>query len=511
MNNDLVSIALEALRRKDFAASRKAMRAFAERHTLEFQHYLILGLSEIALQDYASARDTFQQAAHAFPHQAQVWFNLGVAQENIGNLDDAAVCYEQSLSLNATQPDACANLSNIYRKRGRFQDAENMAHRAFELGAPKAQALNLLGLALARQGKFGPAESTYRQALALDPQSAQAMANLASLAVDRLDFDAAWPLFESARNISDLPEIRLVEGLSRLLAGDVFNGWKLQEARLELPGALRLRPDCPLWKGEPLHGKRLIVLAEQGFGDVLQFCRYGRLLSESGAEVLWVVPAPLVRLLAANLSGRVQGEDEPLPDADVWLPIMSLPLATGKTDFSDAPAAPYLRAPEMPPLPRKGGASLRHIGLVWTASPTHQRDHERSVHLDDLAPLWKIKGSRYYAPFVNPRIDSQLKSQPVVRLDKLIGDFADTASLLWQLDGVIAVDTSVAHLAGALGVRTWLLLPYCPDWRWGTMGTTTPWYPSVTLYRQPSPGDWESVIDSLAQDLSAYCAQVLPS
>lgn len=510
MTNDLVSIALDGLRRKDFATARKAMRTFADKHALEFQHYLILGLSELALLDYASARDTFQEAARAFPHQAQVWFNLGVAQENLGELDDAASSYEQSLRLNSSQPDACGNLSNIYRKRGRFQDAEMMAHRAFELGAPKAQALNLLGLALARQGKFGAAESTFQQALSIDPQYAQAMANLASLSVDKLDFETAWPLFESARNISDAPDIRLVEGLSRLLAGDASQGWKLQEARLELPGALRIKPDCPMWKGEALHGKRLIILAEQGFGDVLQFCRYGRLLSEAGAELIWVVPRPLVRLLAANLSGRVQGEDEPLPDAEMWLPMMSLPLATGKTAFSDAPPAPYLRAPESPPLPRKGGTSLRHIGIVWTASPTHQRDHERSLQLNAFAPLWGIKGSRYYAPFVNARIDEQLKSQPITRLEKLIGDFADTASLLWQLDGLISVDTAAAHLAGALGVRTWLLLPYCPDWRWGTMGTTTPWYPSVTLYRQPSPGDWSSVIETLALDIAGYCAQVLP-
>lgn len=510
MAHDLVSVALDALRRKDFETARASMRAFADKNALEFQHFLILGLSEIALKDYISACDTFYDAAQAFPHQAQIWFNLGVAQENIGALDEAAASYEKSLALNSSQPDACGNLSNIYRKRGLFHEAEVMAHKAFELGAPKAQALNLLGLALAAQGKFDSAESTYKQALEHDPHFAQAMANLASLSVDKLYFDPAWPLFESARKISDTPEIRLVEGLSRLLSGDARSGWPLQEARLEMPGALRIRPTCPMWKGEPLHGKRLLVLAEQGFGDVIQFCRYGRLLSEAGAELIWVVPRPLVRLLAANLSGRVQGEDEPLPDAELWLPIMSLPLATGKLEFSDAPAAPYLRAPEAPQLPRKGGNSVRHIGLVWTASPTHQRDHERSLHIDDLAPLWSIKGGRYYAPFANPRIDEQLKSQPVIKLDKLITDFADTAALLWQLDGLITVDTAAAHLAGALGVRTWLLLPYCPDWRWGVSGTTTPWYPSMTLYRQPFRGDWESVIETLSQDIAAYCLQVLP-
>ncbi|MER2520026.1 MAG: tetratricopeptide repeat protein [Bdellovibrionales bacterium] len=510
MTNDLVSLALEALRRKDFAAARKAMREFADEHPLEFQHYLILGLSELALQDYFSARDVFEEASQVFPHQAQVWFNLGVALENTGALDEAAASYEKSLTIHSEQADACGNLSNIYRKRGRFHDAEMMAHRAFELGAPKAQALNLLGLALACQGKFEAAESTYRQALTHDPNCAQALANLASLSVDKLDFSSAWPLFESARKINDAPEIRLVEGLSRLLAGDAAQGWPLQEARLEISGALRMRPTCPMWKGESLHGKRLLVLAEQGFGDVIQFCRYGRLLSEIGAELIWVVPRPLVRFLAANLSGRVQGEDEPLPDAELWLPIMSLPLATGKLDFSDAPAAPYLRAPEAPLLPRKGGNSVRHIGLVWTASPTHQRDHERSISLNALAALWGIKGSRYYAPFVNPRIDEQLRSQPIIRLDKVISDFADTAALLWQLDGLVAVDTAAAHLAGALGVRTWLLLPYCPDWRWGTLGTTTPWYPSVTLYRQKAAGDWDDVIEGLTQDIAAYCAQALP-
>jgi ADP-heptose:LPS heptosyltransferase len=171
--------------------------------------------------------------------------------------------------------------------------------------------------------------------------------------------------------------------------------------------------------------------------------------------------------------------------------MMSLPLLTGH--LQPESAGNYLMAATIPVLP--GGSHKTKIGLVWAGSRTHQRDHERSLPLAQLAPLLDIAAD-FYAPFTGNGLE-EIGTLPVTRLDSLITDFADTAALLKQMDCLVTVDTAAAHVAGALGVKTFLLLPHCPDWRWGVSGETTPWYPSITLLRQPKYGDWKSVIDDL--------------
>jgi tetratricopeptide (TPR) repeat protein len=506
MAEDLVAKALSALRQKDFQTAQAAIASYAEDNVLELQHYLIKGLSELALQNWADAQDTFTEATEVFPHQAQLWLNLGAAQENLGKIDEAVDSLEHCLELHPDQPEACGNLSNLYRKQGAFEDAEAMAHRALELGASKAQSLNSLGLALGKQGKFAPATKAFNDALQSDPQNADVLLNLANLAVDQLNFNDAWTFFSRARAAKDNATARRDEGMARLLAGDYAIGWHLYEARLELPRALRITPPCPRYAGEPLAGKRLMLMAEQGFGDTIMFCRYGKLLAEQGAELIWVVPNGLHKLLSTNLPGKVFAEHVPLPEADYYLPLMSLPLVTGKLSPADMPATPYLKAPDQPLLPKAKAAKTK-IGLVWLGSPTHERDHERSIPLEDFIPLFtELKNAQFYAPFTGGGLDKitdALKDQtPLIPLAKLITDFSDTAVLLQQLDYLVTVDTATAHLAGALGVQTYLLLQHSPDWRWGIIGETTSWYANMTLLRQPSYGDWGSVVEKLVANLS---------
>ncbi|MDP9128148.1 MAG: tetratricopeptide repeat protein [Pseudomonadota bacterium] len=500
MAEDLVARALTALRNRDFMAARNSIAAYARDNQLEFQHYLIMGLSDLALEDWQAAAATFEEAAALFPHQPQLWFNLGVAQENLGRFAEAIESFEHSLDLKAEQGEACGNLSNLYRRTGLFSAAETMAHRAYELGAPKAQALNALGLALARQGKYEAADKIFREALRLEPQSPHVLANLANTAADRLDFAAAWPLYAAARAVSNEPAIRHEEAMVRLLAGETEIGWPLYESRLERPGALRIKPKAPLWNGQFAAGQKVLLVAEQGFGDAIQFCRYGSLMSGSGAILTWIAPTPLKRLLAQNLPGLVLSEDDPVPETDCWLPLLSLPLALRKLAFAQAPPAPWLTVPAKPELPVLKNPSktyLRKIGIVWAGSASHERAHERSIPIEMFARVFEQIPGHYYAPFTGPELDDIKPPLPVMRLDHLISDFADTAGLLMQLDWLITVDTAVAHLAGALGVKTCLLLSHCPDWRWGIAGAATPWYPSLTLLRQPKYGDWESVIGAL--------------
>jgi len=501
MTEDLIAKALAALRQKDFLTARTAIAAYAQDNALELQHFLIKGLSELALAEWSAAAKTFTDAIEAFPHQPQLWLNLGIAQENLGYVDEAAESFEESIDLKNNQGDAYGNLSNLYRKQGRFDEAVAMAHLAFEHGAPKAQALNSLGLAHGKQGKFEAATRTFNEALQFDPTNADIHANIANLAIDQLRFNDAWPAFSKARTLQDSATLKRDEGMARLLTGDFAKGWPLYEARLELPTALRTRPPCPIYKGEMLAGKKLLLVAEQGFGDTIMFCRYGELLAKQGAELLWYVQKPLQWLLKGNLPGKLFTEEDPLPEADYYLPLLSLPLVTGKLDPWDISSAPYMEVSVSPELPQ-AITGKRKIGLVWTGSPTHERDHERSIPLGVFAPLFNRKDIQLFAPFTGAGLEEITSATPVISLASSIKDFADTAALLKQMECLVTVDTAVAHLAGALGVKTYLLLPHCPDWRWGTTGEKTPWYNSMTLLRQPSYGDWESVISTLAEKLT---------
>lgn len=499
---DLVDQALLALKKGDFATARAKIHTFAIAHPREAQHFLIEGLAMLAMADWPEADKLFREATEAFPGNAQFWFNRALAEENLGKLVEAETSYQQSLKLKPDQGEIFGNLSNIYRKLQRFPEAVQMACRAVATDIPKAHALNVLGLALGKQGNYTEAQRAFDEALQMSPGEAAILANRANLAIDQLKFDEAWGFFEKARADDNSPIIKRDEGMARMLAGDYAKGLPLYEARLELPNALRVHPACPPWKGENLHGKTLLLVSEQGFGDTIQFSRYANKFIEAGASLIWVVRQPLQRLLAANLPGRVMLESDPLPDSDLganfWLPILSLPYALGMTSAAPSPAANF-RAPADPKLPGTNGK--RKMGLVWSGSPTHERDYERSIPLATLAPLWAKSDTQFFAPFKGAEESLQATNAPVIPLDNLITDFADMAALLVQMDCILTVDTAAAHLAGALGIKTYLLLPHCPDWRWGASGETTPWYKNMTLMRQPAYGDWASVVERLCKKI----------
>lgn len=495
--HDLVAQALRSLRHGYFADARSYIQTYAADHKREEQHYLIEGLAMLATADWLAARDLFLQACTDFPDHAQFWFNRGLAEENLDQLNEAIASYQRCLTLKPELGEAFGNLSNIFRRQKRFPEAVQMACRALASGADKAGSLNVLALALGKQGNFSEAEKALDEAITLAPDDASILANRANLAVDQLKFDEAWEYFSAARARDKSAIIQRDEGMAHLLAGDYGKGLPLYESRLDLPKALRIHPDCPRWQGASLSGKTLLLISEQGFGDTIQFSRYAHTLVEAGANLIWTVRPPLQRLMAANVPGRVILESDPLPETDFWFPILSLPFALGMTS-PIPPASPNFRATSLPRLPDAPGK--RKIGLVWSGSPTHERDHERSIPLASFAPIWDKIDAQFYAPF--KRAAAPLPTA-ILPLDRLITDFADMAALLSQLDCLVTVDTAAAHLAGALGLPTYLLLPHCPDWRWGTKGETTPWYESLTLVRQPSYGDWKSVIQKMLATLSS--------
>jgi tetratricopeptide (TPR) repeat protein len=202
-----------------------------------------------------------------------------------------------------------------------------MARRALENGMNRGDGLNLLGLALAELGKFDEADTLYREAQQNDPRNATVILNRANILVDKLQFFEAWPMFAAARAIKDEPVFRRDEGMARILSGDYERGWPLYEARLAMPNALRVKPACPLWDGANLAGKKLLIVAEQGFGDVIQFARYQEFIHE--AELTWVIPKPLIRLMTSAVRGKIVSEGDALLATDFYVPMMSLPYLTG--------------------------------------------------------------------------------------------------------------------------------------------------------------------------------------
>ncbi|MBM4220713.1 MAG: tetratricopeptide repeat protein, partial [Gammaproteobacteria bacterium] len=312
----------------------------------------------------------------------------------------------------------------------------------------------------------------------------------------------------------DFPDARWNKAFALLLQGDFAAGWPLFESRWELPGN---RPaaisDRPLWLGDaPLAGRTLLVHHEQGLGDTLQMLRYVPLLAAQGARVVVQVPATLAAL-AATVAGvaSVVTAGEPLPDHDLHCPCMSLPLAC-RTTLATIPASvPYLAVPDAPGAlwrarldeARSAQRTGLHVGIAWSGSSAHRNDRQRSLALRELLPLLELPAEfhslqKEYRPGEGEQLGTQGRVHDwSARLDTL----ADTAALIAGLDLVISVDTSVAHLAGALGKPVWLLLPAAPDYRWLLERSDSPWYPTMRLFRQQHAGNWAPVIDALTGTL----------
>jgi hypothetical protein len=277
-------------------------------------------------------------------------------------------------------------------------------------------------------------------------------------------------------------------------------GWESYEWRLR-SGALDglHEREAPLWTGEALAGRRLLVWAEQGLGDTLQFVRYAALLAGQGVDVVVEVQPELERLVRQSLPQvEVVARGQRLPQFDVHAPLMSLPHLL-HTRLDTIPAeVPYLFAEEA--ADRLGARDGRlRVGLVWAGNPQHKNDRRRSLNPNVLAPLSSLRDIQWFSLQPGTTTPPPLD---LVDLTADLTDFADTAALLMQLDLVVTVDTSVAHLAGALGRPVWILLPYAADWRWLVERSDSPWYPSARLYRQSAPGDWPSVVERLRADLA---------
>jgi tetratricopeptide (TPR) repeat protein len=417
--------------------------------------------------------------------------------------------YAREISRKPENLDAYLRLGNALHEMGRYSDAVAIYDRALALKLGTGALHHNRGNALLELGRWEEAIASYREALRFMPSFAEGYVTIATaLQSLRKPYEAMASCHRALTLDADCAEAHWNLALALLQVGEFGQGWQEFEWRWKKRGfTSKLQTfHQPLWDGTPLADRTILVHAEQGFGDTFQFARYLPLLAAQGATVIVVGPASQKALLAGVPGVSVSlSTGEPLPDFDFHLPIMSLPRLF-KTDLDTIPLEfPYI----LPPLTAlaswaekfTGSDGLR-VGLVWAGRK--KPDPNRTCHFENFAPLAGMPGVTFYSL----QLENEMSGSSEVRgsfglVDHTaeIGDFCDTAALIAHLDLVIAIDTGVAHLAGAMGKETWLLLPYAADWRWMLDRQDSPWYPGMRLFRQEQPGDWRGVIARLRTEL----------
>jgi tetratricopeptide (TPR) repeat protein len=475
--------ALLSLGRHDEAIARYG-RAMALRPGYAEAHYHT-GYALQAQDRHQEAIAWYEKAIALKPDYAEAYNNLGNALRGLGRETEAIARYERAVQVRRDYAEAHINLANTLLMLNRPEEAIPRCQVLIAMRPDFAEVHHSIGRAFQALNRHQEAIAAYRQATALSPRH----------------FEAQWH-----------------QGQAQLALGELAEGWRQWEYRLLMPSSRRREFPRPQWQGDtPLAGKRIFLYAEtgEGFGDTIQFSRYVPLVAGRGAAVSLEVQAPLVPLLRglAGLSQITAAGEPPPADFDYHCPLMSLPFAF-KTTMGSIPAeVPYL-APPAEKINWWGGrldsGGAPKIGIAWSGRPRQGEFRNRPVPLKLMAALLETPGARFVALQKELREGDAalLQSHPaVVNLGPSLEDFADTAAIISALDLVISVDTSVAHLAGALGKPVWILLQYAADWRWLLDRHDSPWYPSARLFRQPRLGDWESVIPRVQEVLRAMVAR----
>lgn len=451
------------------------------------------GTALAGLERPAEALASFEQALAAKPDFPEVWSNRSCALRDLGRPEDAVASCDQAIALRPNFAEAWSNRGNALSDLNRPLEAQASYERALSASSNLTDAWNNLGLTYVDMNRHADALACYGRALALSPDSAETHWNRALCLLQMGELSAGFAEYE----------------------------WRWRRKRI---APNRRAFEAPLWLGEtPLAGKTILLHAEQGLGDTLQFCRYATLVAAQGARVVLEVQPELTRLLDA-----LEGVDElitagtPLPAFDCHSPLLSLPLAFHTTVSTIPARTPYLSADDAATahwrtrIAQAGPPHALKVGLVWAGGhrphvpELRKNDARRSLTFDRFAPIVETPGVQFFSLQKGDNAARQLSamaerheaSRRVIDWTDELTDFADTAALIENLDLVISVDTSTAHLAGALNKPVWILNRLDTCWRWMLEREDTPWYPSARLFRQPSLGDWESVIDSVARALA---------
>jgi tetratricopeptide (TPR) repeat protein len=476
----------------------------------DFDALHMLGLAHLHRRRPARALDFLSKALRANAGSADAMSNLGLALHAAGRFEEAIARYRNALTLAPRHPEILYNLGNAFLALDRIDQALASFDEVLAQNPSHVGALVNRGNTLLRFNRPLEALESYDRALALMPSHPQILTNRGH-ALRRLDRPReALVQFEAALATEpEFPEAHFEAAMAHLTRGDFEAGWKAYEWRWKTAAfADKRRPfQTPPWPGDvPLSGKTILLHAEQGFGDTIQFIRYAPLVAERGARVVCEVQPELQPLLSQLDGIDVVAKGTPLPSFDLHCPLLSLPLAFGTRSETIPAGIPYLAAPAArlahwrDRLPQKNPRA----GFVWSGSPAHKNDANRSIPLGRFAALFEQTPFACFALQRDLREadrDEMRRMPNLVDLGAELDDFADTAAVISLLDVVVSVDTAVAHLAGALGKRVLILLPHAADFRWLRGRDDTPWYPTARLLRQPAFGDWDSVIVRLADEL----------
>jgi Tfp pilus assembly protein PilF len=439
------------------------------------------------------------------PEWSDVLVDFGELLRTSGQRDEALALFDRALALNPSSIPAHNGRGLALHDLGRLDEAIETYRRSIALDPDKAPVLNNLGFALESRNQLDEAKQVLERALEVQPDQIDAISNLANTLRDLGRWDDALAMYR--RGLQIQPEnarLRFNRALLLLLLGDFTQGWDEYEWRWLLFKQHKRTFAQPRWLDADPKGKRILVYAEQGLGDTIQFARYLPMLVERGATVIFECHAELHPLLR-DFPGVSQcvPRGQALPDFDYHVALLSLPLsfATTAQTIPTPREGGYLKADAAKTQAWKqrlagDGARLR-VGITWGGDPTNKMESTRSCALSTYAPLAGLEGVVFYSLQKGPSA-AQAKNPPpgmtLVEYSDEFRDFSDTAALAANLDLVISVDTAVAHLAGALGLPAWTLLPFNPDFRWMRNRTDTPWYPTMRLFRPPKPLDWQAVL-----------------
>jgi tetratricopeptide (TPR) repeat protein len=502
------------------AEAASSMRQALELSPREPTGWFHLGNVLLKEEKMVEAEVAYRHCLELQPQHVEALVNCGYALGETGMLDEARACYERAGQIRPDYAEIHHNLGNLFRDEGRFDEALACYRRALDLRPDHAKVHVNLGVTYVAQGEIEAAVQSLERGIELQPDFAEAHNSLGTALSVQGKVDEAVARYERALALKpDYPDAHWNRGLARLLQGDFARGWADYEWRWRCKRATPLPAfKQPRWDGSPLNGRSILLYAEHGLGDTLQFLRYAPLVQARGGRVVVQCQDSLMPLVSrcAGIDQLVGWSAAP-PACDVWAPLLSVPGIVGTTLETIPAQVPYLSAdPTLVEHWRRELAPVRgfRVGIAWQGSRRHVRDRHRSVPLASFEPLARIEGCVLVSlqqGHGSEQVQALGGRFRVVNLgdlvDRAAGAFMDTAAILSNLDLVISIDSAIAHLAGGLGVPVWLALHYTPDWRWLLHGTTSPWYPSARLFRQAAVGDWAGVFKRLAEALRELASQ----
>jgi tetratricopeptide (TPR) repeat protein len=474
--------------------------------------YNNLGFILQAKKHFNNAIQCYQKALELNPNMPDVYMNMGISFKEKGQIDSAIECYKKALELDPNLIDAYINLGIAFQKKGKFDDAIMYCQKVLQLNPYDANLYYNLGVALQENGQLDEAIKFYQKALQLNPQDAAICNNLAFALQENGRPNEAIPYYQKSLQLNPgYATAHWNMSLALLLTGNFKEGWKEYEWRWETEYLISSRRNFhqPLWDGSDIKDRTILLHAEQGIGDTIQFIRYAPLVNQFGARIIFECYKELTSLLqGVNGIERVVIHGEELPEFDVHCPLLSLPLVFNTTIETIPAKVPYLNSD--PLLTGKWKDRIQYdnsrckVGIAWAGNPGFKQNRYRNCPLENFLPLAQLHSVTLYS-LQKGEEAKQTKNLPeemklIDFTDEFI-DFSYTAAFIDSLDLVISVDTAVAHLAGALGKPVWTLLPFSPEWRWLLNREDTPWYPTMRLFRQSSLGDWESVMDRVLNEL----------